>query len=86
MPNPKEGQERAEAQFHKTLKKTHEAKQAMSQYEADARAVNEKTARLRALRIAKETAEAKAAAESKPEKKKKSAAKKPAGASSKEVA
>jgi hypothetical protein len=51
-------QARAEAKFHETLKKAQEAKQAMSQYEADARAVAQKTAKLRALRLAKEAAEA----------------------------
>src|SRR5947207_2408012 len=54
----KEDQERAEARFHMTIKKAQEAKQAVSQYEADARAVGEKTAKLRALRLAKEAAEA----------------------------
>jgi hypothetical protein len=63
MASSKEEQARAEAQFHRTLKKAHEAKQAVSQYEADARAVAEKTARLRALRLAKEAAETKSAAE-----------------------
>jgi wobble nucleotide-excising tRNase len=57
-----EDQERAEARFHKTIKKSQEAKQAISQYEVDARAVAEKTAKLRALRLAKEAAEAKEAA------------------------
>jgi hypothetical protein len=63
MTNPKENQERAQAQFHKALKRTHDAKQAVSRYEADARAVIEKTAKLRALRLAKEAADAKDAPE-----------------------
>jgi hypothetical protein len=63
MASSKEYQAKAEAQFHQTLKKAHEAKQAVSQYEAAARAVDEKTAKLRALRLAKEMADAKAAAE-----------------------
>ena len=75
MANPKEEQERAEARFHKTIKKAHEAKQAMFQYEADARAVAEKTAKLRALRLAKEAAEAREAAEKPVAKKKKAAPK-----------
>jgi hypothetical protein len=74
----KEDQASAEAQFHKAIKKAHEAKEAISQYEADARAVSEKTVRLRALRLAKEAAEAKQAAEKKPEVKKKSVSKKAA--------
>jgi len=73
MASPKEYQAKAEAQFHKAIKKAHEAKQAVSQYEAAARAIDEKTAKLRALRLAKEAAEATAAAERKP------AEKKPAG-------
>ena len=50
-------QRRAEERFHQAIKKTQEAKQPVSQYEATARAVDEKTARLRALRLAKEAAE-----------------------------
>ncbi len=76
MAHPKEYQVKAEAQFHQTIKKANEAKQAVSQYEAAARATDEKTARLRALRLAKEAAEAKAAAESKPAEKKPAAKKK----------
>src|SRR6266705_244025 len=81
----KEYQAKAEAQFHLTIKKANEAKQAVSQYEAAARATDEKTARLRALRLAKEAAEAIAAAEIKPAEKKpaarkKAVSKKPAGA------
>ena len=78
MANSKEDQEKAEVRFHKTLKKAQEAKQAMSQYEADARAVSEKTAKLRALRLAKEAADAKEAAEKKPKIKKRSVSKKAA--------
>ena len=76
MASPKEYQVKAEAQFHQTIKKAHDAKQAVSQYEAAARATDEKTARLRALRLAKEAkeakeaAEARAAADSKPAEKK----------------
>jgi hypothetical protein len=64
MASIKEYQVKAEAQFHKTIKKAHDAKQAVSQYELAARATDEKTAKLRALRLAKEAAEAIAAAES----------------------
>jgi hypothetical protein len=86
MASAKEYQAKAEAQFHRTIKKAHEAKQAVSQYEAAARATDEKTARLRALRLAKEAkeaAEASAAADSKaaekkPTVKKKAVAKKAA--------
>ena len=80
MASPKEYQAKAEAQFHEAIKKAQEAKQAVSQYEAAARATDEKTARLRALRLAKEAAEAIAAAENKPAARKKAVSKKPAGA------
>ena len=76
MASPKEYQAKAEAQFHQTIKKAHEAKKAVSQYEAAARATDEKTARLRALRLAKEAAEANEAAQSKPAEKKPAAKKK----------
>jgi hypothetical protein len=84
MASSREDRARAEVQFHRTLKKAHEAKQAVSQYEAATRATDEKTARLRALRLAKEAAEASAAAENKPAEKKpaakkKSVSKKPVG-------
>ncbi len=73
----REDQERAEARFHETIKKkAREAKRAISQYEADARAIGEKTAKLRALRLAKEAAEAKEAAGKKLEIKKRSVSKK----------
>jgi hypothetical protein len=84
MAASREERARAEEQFHRTIKKAHQAKQAVSQYEAATRATDEKTARLRALRLAKEAAEASAAAEKeplekKPAAKKKAVSKKPAG-------
>ena len=79
MANSRENQLKAEAQFHKTIRKAQEAKQALSQYEADARAVNEKTAKLRALRLAKEAAEAKEVAEKNTQIKKRAASKKAVG-------
>jgi hypothetical protein len=92
MASPKEYQAKAEAQFHQTIKKAHDAKQAVSQYEAAARATDEKTARLRALRLAKEAKEAAearaAAADSKPaekKSKKKAVAKKAAAAEAPEA-
>jgi hypothetical protein len=47
---------RAQASFKKE-ERGREGAQAMSEYEAEGRAVREKTARLRALRLAKEAAE-----------------------------
>src|SRR5262245_1271270 len=61
----REDKERAESR--KAIRKAQEAKQAIPQYEVDAQVVREKTARLRALRLAKEVADAKEAAEKKPE-------------------
>jgi len=62
MASAREYQAKAEAQFHKTIKKANDAKQALSPYEVAARATDEKTAKLRALRLAKEAADAIAAA------------------------
>jgi hypothetical protein len=48
-----QSRQRAEKSF-KHEERTRDARQAMSEYEAQARATREKTARLRALRLAKE--------------------------------
>jgi hypothetical protein len=61
--NSKDVMERAEASFKKE-ERAREGAKAMREYEAESRAVHEKTARLRALRLAKEAAE-KAAEEAK---------------------
>jgi len=58
--------ERAEASFQKKQEQAREAGQARAEYEAEARAVLKKTARLRALRLAKEATEAAAKIHSKP--------------------
>jgi hypothetical protein len=47
-------QERAEASFRKKEKQLEEGQKAWAEYEASALAVREKTARLRALRLAHE--------------------------------
>jgi hypothetical protein len=49
--------DQAEARFKKAQKAAHDAKEARAAYESEARAVREKTARLKALRLAKEAAE-----------------------------
>jgi hypothetical protein len=54
--NSKDAMERAEASFKKE-ERAREGAKAMREYEADARAVHEKTARLKALRLAKEAAD-----------------------------
>jgi len=58
--------ERAEASFQKKQEQAREGGKARAEYEAEARAVLKKTARLRALRLAKEATEAAAKIHSKP--------------------
>jgi len=48
---------RAEALFKKKQEQLREGQQAMAEYLADGRAVREKTARLRALRLARDAAD-----------------------------
>jgi hypothetical protein len=55
--DPKELQDRAEASFKKKEDQVREGAKAMADYEAERRAVVEKTARLKALRLAKEAAD-----------------------------
>jgi hypothetical protein len=54
--NPKDVMERAEATFKKE-ERAREGAKAVRDYEAESRAVHEKTARLKALRLAKEAAD-----------------------------
>jgi len=54
-PNPDQAHARAEALFKKEVMAREGAK-AMAEYEAERRAVREKTARLRALRLARDAA------------------------------
>lgn len=57
MPDHSKAREQAEARLKKARKAVHDAKEARAHYESEARAVREKTARLKALRLAKEAAE-----------------------------
>lgn len=68
---------RAEAHFEKKQKTAREGRQAMAEYQAAAKALDEKTARLRALRLAKEKAEEQAPARKPAPRKRKPAARKP---------
>ncbi len=52
----KEARERAEARFEKAQKATQDAAQAKADRQATSRAVDEKTTRLRALRLARDAA------------------------------
>lgn len=73
--NSKEARDRAEARFERMKKATQEGQKAKAHYEAEGRAVREKTARLRLLRLAKEAADAAEAASEAPKVKKKPATK-----------
>jgi hypothetical protein len=46
--------QRAEKSFQKKEERTRDGRKAMTEYEAQARVIREKTARLKALRLAKE--------------------------------
>ena len=61
----KEAQDRAEASFKKKEQQAREGAKAMTEYEAEGRAVRERTSRLKSLRLANEAAQAKADAEAK---------------------
>jgi hypothetical protein len=54
LPNHSKERDQAEARFKKAQKATQDAKEARADYESEARTVREKTARLKALRLAKE--------------------------------
>jgi hypothetical protein len=62
MSTSDEARNRAEASFKKKEQQAREGAKAMADYEAAGRALEKKTARLRALRLAKEAADAQAAA------------------------
>lgn len=64
-----DAQRRASALFKKE-QQSREAEKAMADYQADLQATREKTARLRALRLARDAAEAKAPRPPKPSKRK----------------
>jgi hypothetical protein len=61
MANPKTPTELAEERFARKRKQQEEGRSAMAAYLAEARATDQKTARLKALRLAKEAADAAAA-------------------------
>jgi hypothetical protein len=60
--NSEEARKRADASFKKKELQAREGAKAMADYEAAAHAVEKKTARLKALRLAKEAADAQAPA------------------------
>lgn len=57
----KDARERAEARFRKAEQAAQASQEAMAHYAAEAQAVEDKTMRLRALRLAREQAESEAA-------------------------
>jgi hypothetical protein len=66
LPDHSKERDEAESRFKQAQKAAQDAKDARAQYEADARATREKTARLRALRLAKEATDPPAPAGKKP--------------------
>jgi hypothetical protein len=58
LPSHSKERDQAEIRFKKAQKAAQDAQEARAQYEAEARAMREKTARLRALRLAKQAADA----------------------------
>ena len=64
---------KADAQFRK-MQRAEDGKKAMSEYEANAAAIRAKTARLRALRLARDTQEQAAPAATKTKRSKKASA------------
>jgi hypothetical protein len=66
LPNRSKERDQAETRFKKAQKATQDAKEARADYESEARTVREKTARLKALRLAKEAADLKTRVDKKP--------------------
>jgi hypothetical protein len=62
MTDSEEARRRAEASFKKKELQVREGAEAVAEYEADARAVQKNTARLRALRLARDEGDRQAAA------------------------
>jgi hypothetical protein len=86
MANDSRTPESAEARIKKKALQAVEGQKAMVEYETGLRQMREKTERLRALRLARDEAEAKLAAEAPPAPKKKAAKKKAAKVSKAEEA
>jgi hypothetical protein len=66
LPDHSRERDQAEARFKKAQKAAQDAKEARAHYESEARAVREKTAKLRALRLAKEAADLETRVDQKP--------------------
>ena len=66
MPDHSKERDQAEARFKKAQKATQDAKEARTHYESEARAVREKTARLKALRLDKEATDLRTRGDKKP--------------------
>jgi hypothetical protein len=64
--NSKDARDRAEPSFKKQEQRAREGAKAMADYEAEGRAMREKTARLKSLRMAKEAAGKEAVGENGP--------------------
>jgi hypothetical protein len=66
LPNHSKERDEAETRFKRAQKAIDDAKEAKAHYESEARAVREKTARLKALRLAKEAADLATQGDTKP--------------------
>jgi hypothetical protein len=66
LPNHSKERDEAETRFKRAQKAIDDAKEAKAHYESGARAVREKTARLKALRLAKEAADLATQGDTKP--------------------
>ena len=64
--NPKASRDPGGARLERAQEAARDAEKARAQYEADGKAMREKTARLRSLRLAKEAADLAAGVEQKP--------------------
>jgi hypothetical protein len=64
--NHSKERDQAEAQFKKTQKATQDANETRAHYESEAQAVREKTAKLKALRLAKVAADLETRVDKKP--------------------
>jgi hypothetical protein len=66
LANRSDARDRAEAQFDKTQKPKDVGEKALSEYEKAGRVVREKTARLRSLRVAKDSTDLRTRGDKKP--------------------
>jgi len=66
LPDHSKERDQADARFKKAQKATQDAKEARAHYDSEAQAVREKTARLKAIRLAKEATDLETRVDKKP--------------------